>query len=377
MVSIINILSILNLLGLGLLIGVRKYNTRTNRVLGLMIFIPATDFLINLLSYKGILVTMPYLVFVNFSFLWTPCILWYVYLVLKIKQQPWYKIVLHFVPQLIVWSYWIYVISQGETYARELFENRTKGVYSWQLETFVAAALLQSLGYLGYCSWLIIKIRPAINSDPLSVMRWNWIKQFIILLSALVGTAGLCCFIFPPVVVDNFVVPILYDVSALFLVYKCFGSSGIFTDFNYGPAPTVVAEKERYINSLLKPEQIAAYKNKLHVYLMEKEPYTDPELTLTELSALTGIQAHYLSQVINQEFGKNFFDLINSYRIEKSKSLMNDPQTANLTLEAIGLQSGFGSASSFYRSFKKQTGITPKAFLKTQNEPAPGFNSGH
>lgn len=377
MVSIINILSILNLLGLALLIGVRKYNTRTNRVLGLMIFIPATDFLINLLSYKGILVTMPYLVFVNFSFLWTPCILWYVYLVLKIKQQPWYKIVLHFVPQLIVWSYWIYVISQGETYARELFENRTKGVYSWQLEIFVAAALLQSLGYLSYCSWLIIKTRPAINSDPLSVMRWNWIKQFIILLSALVGTAILCCLIFPPVVVDNIAGPILYDVSALFLVYKCFGSSGIFTDFNYGPAPAVIAEKERYTNSLLKPEQIAAYKNKLHVYLIEKEPYTDPELTLNELSVLTGIQAHYLSQVINQEFGKNFFDLINSYRIEKSKSLMNDPQTANLTLEAIGLQSGFGSASSFYRSFKKQTGITPKAFLKTQNEPAPGFNNGH
>ena len=81
---------------------------------------------------------------------------------------------------------------------------------------------------------------------------------------------------------------------------------------------------------------------------------------------MTDIQTHHLSQIINQEFGKNFFDLINSYRIEKSKLLMKDSNTANLTLEAIGLQSGFGSASSFYRSFKKQTGITPNAFLKAQ-----------
>lgn len=366
MVSTINILSILNLLGLGLLIGVRKYNTKTNRVLGLMIFLPATDFLINLLSYEGLLVKMPYLVFVNFSFLWTPCILWYVYLMLKLKPQRWYQVMLHFVPQLVAWSYWVYVIGSGEAYSRQFFENRTRGIYSWQLEGFMALALLQPLSYLGYSAWRIRKAKPENNKNPLEVMRWDWMRQFIILLGILICMAVVCCFIFPPIVVDNIAVPLLYDVSALFLVYKCFGSSGIFTDFSYLAAPVVQAERERYTGSSLKPEQISAYKNTLHGYLIEKEPYSNPELTLNELSALTGIQAHYLSQVINQEFGKNFFDLINSYRIEKSKSLMNDPQLANLTLEAIGLQSGFGSASAFYRAFKKQTGITPKGFLKAQ-----------
>lgn len=366
MVSIINILSIFNLLGLGLLIGVRKYNTKTNRVLGLMIFLPATDFMINLLSYKGLLINMPYLVFFNFSFLWTPCILWYVYLMLNIKPQPKYKVVLHFIPQLVAWSYWIYVIGNGNAYSTAFFENRTNGIYSWQLEAFMVLALLQPLGYLSYSAWLIFKAKPVENAGPITIMRWNWIRQLIILLSGLILMGIVCYLIFPPMFVDNIAVPMLYDISALFLVYKCFGSSGIFTDFNYQQGPAVIAEKERYTGSSLKPEQLQEYKNRLHTYLLEKEPYTDPELTLNELSALTGIQAHYLSQVINQEFGRNFFDLINSYRIEKSKILMNDPQTTNLTLEAIGLKSGFGSATSFYRSFRKQTGITPKVFLKAQ-----------
>jgi AraC-like DNA-binding protein len=49
--------------------------------------------------------------------------------------------------------------------------------------------------------------------------------------------------------------------------------------------------------------------------------------------------------------------------VEHSKKLLVDLSKKNITIEAIGLESGFPTRSSFYRAFKLETGTTPKEFV--------------
>ena len=63
--------------------------------------------------------------------------------------------------------------------------------------------------------------------------------------------------------------------------------------------------------------------------------------------------------------GKNFYTLINEYRIEEFKALASDDKNSHLTLLALAYDSGFNSKSAFNLVFKKQTGETPSQFLRT------------
>jgi len=98
-------------------------------------------------------------------------------------------------------------------------------------------------------------------------------------------------------------------------------------------------------------------------YMQSKEPHLDFELTLQKLAAQINMPEKELSVLINQKIGKHFFDFINEYRIEDAKRLLKDnPQ---LTVLEILYQVGFSSKSSFYTAFKKETGLTPLEYRKS------------
>jgi len=101
----------------------------------------------------------------------------------------------------------------------------------------------------------------------------------------------------------------------------------------------------------------------LRSYMESKAPHLDFELTLQKLAAQMEMPEKELSVLINQKIGKHFFDFINAYRIEDAKRLLKD-QT-QLTVLEILYQVGFSSKSSFYTAFKKETGLTPLDYRKS------------
>ena len=94
-------------------------------------------------------------------------------------------------------------------------------------------------------------------------------------------------------------------------------------------------------------------------------PYRNPDLSLAELAAQLHLPPHHLSQVINEQCQQNFFDFINTYRIEEVKRQLQSPDTAHLKLEEIGFAAGFNSKSAFNAAFKKNTQTTPSQFRKS------------
>lgn len=96
--------------------------------------------------------------------------------------------------------------------------------------------------------------------------------------------------------------------------------------------------------------------------LMNAEIFLNPDLTLESISTELNTNKNYISQVINQEFGVNFSELVNGYRISKAKELMEDPKTSHLKLLAIALEAGFNNKTSFTRVFRRYEGTTPSAY---------------
>ena len=120
--------------------------------------------------------------------------------------------------------------------------------------------------------------------------------------------------------------------------------------------------RKKYAKSALSREMSDEYYCRLIEIMENKKPYIKNDLTLQSLASLLSISNHHLSQVINEKFNKNFFEFINSYRIEEAKVLLSDPQKNHLTMAAVAFEAGFNSVSSFNSVFKKITNMTPSGF---------------
>ena len=88
--------------------------------------------------------------------------------------------------------------------------------------------------------------------------------------------------------------------------------------------------------------------------------FLDSELSLKKLSVMIDTNQTYLSNVVNRYFECNLKGLLNRYRVEYAKELL---QNGYSILENLPKKCGFASKSPFYTAFKKVTGITPIQYM--------------
>jgi AraC-like DNA-binding protein len=124
-----------------------------------------------------------------------------------------------------------------------------------------------------------------------------------------------------------------------------------------------------YGKSGLTPFQADAYAERLLQVIEEKRLYRNSLLTLQDLADEMRISAHNLSEVINTRLGKNFFELVNSYRVEEVKRRLHDPEADHLTILSIAWDAGFNTKSTFNAIFKRLTGLTPSQYRSRRSAP--------
>lgn len=130
----------------------------------------------------------------------------------------------------------------------------------------------------------------------------------------------------------------------------------------------VVKQKKKYKKSSLTPKETAYYYQKLQQLISEEAPYLQANLSLRGLAKMLNMHPNKLSELLNEKIGKNFSSFINYYRVETFKKLASMPQNNHLSLLGLAYESGFNSKTSFNTFFKKEVGITPRAYLKQQNK---------
>ena len=92
--------------------------------------------------------------------------------------------------------------------------------------------------------------------------------------------------------------------------------------------------------------------------------YLKHNLNIEEFSKRIDLPVKEVSAVINKHYGTNFFEFMNTYRVEEAKRLLSDEKHADMTVLDVLLQSGFNSKSAFHRFFNRLVGVSPTEFRK-------------
>lgn len=124
---------------------------------------------------------------------------------------------------------------------------------------------------------------------------------------------------------------------------------------------------ESYSNrQTMSDSEIKGISDKIIHYLKYRKPYLNPEYNLQMMAGDLDISRHKLSQVINTGQQKNFYQLINEYRLEEVKKMLADPAFSHFSVLGVGMECGFNSKTTFNRIFKEATGLTPSEYKKKQ-----------
>ena len=153
-------------------------------------------------------------------------------------------------------------------------------------------------------------------------------------------------------------------VEELFLALIAGGmaSLNIFAPITAPDLNTTEKEDEpdlKYARSALTDTHAAKLAARVESAMREDALYLDPNLSLQKLSLHIGAVPNQLSQTLNQEIGQSFFDYVAQWRIEASKPLI---MAGDASVLSVALDVGFNSRSTFYKAFKRETGLTPKGY---------------
>lgn len=123
-------------------------------------------------------------------------------------------------------------------------------------------------------------------------------------------------------------------------------------------------EEARYQKSSLTGEQSRTILERLLEYMDDEKPYLDGKVSLSQVADHLGVSSNHLSQVINQNLDRNFYDFINAYRVDLVKRRLAESAGSRPNILAIAYDAGFSSKSSFNEVFKKSTSLTPSQYWK-------------
>ena len=110
----------------------------------------------------------------------------------------------------------------------------------------------------------------------------------------------------------------------------------------------------------------------MNIIVMQKK-YRDKDYSAKRLAEDLGTNTRYISAVVNVRFHMNYTSFVNKYRIDEAMTLLVDKRYQDLRMEEISDMVGFANRQSFYASFFKIMGITPREYRLTHLAQHPSL----
>lgn len=111
----------------------------------------------------------------------------------------------------------------------------------------------------------------------------------------------------------------------------------------------------------------SATKNELYDRIMDyiSSNYMK-DISLTVMAKDFGLSSSYFSRSFKEVTGKNYSEMISSYRVGKAKELINSED--EIKMFQVAELVGFASYKAFAEAFKKYSGMSPESYKKSLNE---------
>ena len=301
----------------------------------------------------------------NFPFLWgvelpIPLlhgVMLYLYVASMTNQLPQNRklLFLHFLPAAAMYVYLVSFLILPVERKDFVYKN-----YGAGYEVFTAVRLIiiiiSGIIYVIWSHLLLRKHRQNILSrfSYKDKINLQWLQ---ILIS---GTIGIWLLIFLFFRNDVF---IFMGVVVFVFMIGFFGIRHVKIFDGEKEIPDNAERKAKYSKSGLTKELSEKLYAELLRLMNEDLMFRKNDLATNDLASKLNVHPNYLSQIINEREGKNFYDFINQYRIEAFIKLISDPKNRNTTLLSMAFDCGFNSKSSFNRNFKKVIGKTPSEYF--------------
>lgn len=305
-------------------------------------------------SYKVAFTNYPVL------FTWVPLFYFYIVALLNGDFRLQWKHAIHFIPFVIVFIYTCIVFYFKPFEIRYALHHSYK-IYDTLYGHFSIAFNTQVIAYNIVAIVKYIKYQRSLKDEYSLIDRSanNWLKTalFGFLIGCAITQVGIHFNALPGFnkvnwfLISNGAFFIFFNI----LFYKAIISPSILLRSN---------NKEKYRHSSLEQAEAIRLLSVLEKYMDEHKPFAEPNLTLKNLATNLGISERYLSQVINEYKHQNFFDFVNSYRVQYAMELLQDKSNNRRIMLDILFEAGFNSKTTFNTVFKKQTGLTPTDYKR-------------
>ncbi len=288
---------------------------------------------------------------------------------------------LHFLPSLVAATVAAVLVFGSTSYQEMFVEQSNVDHFPTFFLVFNWTIVIQGAFYIGLVLATIREydrhIKEYYSSFEALQLRWLQNITFYLVFAWFVFFAENALLTFG-IDLSHFIISsVLVALYLLVLGYLGLLKSGVFEatpqtteeNSNHGEASQEIVTATKYERSGLSSTTAIRYKESL-VKLMEQEKlYVRSDLTLPQLADRLSISPHNLSEVINTQLGKNFYEFINSYRIEQVKKDLDDPAKQGLKLLSIAYDAGFNSKASFNTVFKQFTLLTPSEYRRRAAKP--------
>lgn len=121
-------------------------------------------------------------------------------------------------------------------------------------------------------------------------------------------------------------------------------------------------EKEAHYRSLVSPKLMDDMKERILDIIVMKKKYKDKDYSAKKLAEDLGTNTRYISAVVNVRFHMNYTSFVNKFRIEEAMAILVDRRYQDLRMEDVSDMVGFANRQSFYASFYKVMGMTPREY---------------
>lgn len=203
--------------------------------------------------------------------------------------------------------------------------------------------------------------RIALNEySDMDLLSLDWLWRYIILLipaTFLWGAEIARIFIgfYTGEFTDWDFVGVTYFVLTIFIYiisYQAFKRNDLFA-LKHDESVPVNLEDETMVQV---DEQL---QSSLTNIMVDNQLYLKNDLTINNVASAVDTSPKKVSVCVNKAFDSNFSEWVNRYRVDEVKKRIDSGDYENLTIEAIGQDSGFKSRSAMYTAFKKFTGESP------------------
>ena len=215
--------------------------------------------------------------------------------------------------------------------------------FSFSFFIHIGAYIAAAIYYLG-------KYRQHVKNNP----QVNWYLRVLWLYSATL-MSHFIYFIFQPMGWMDF--PLFNLISMLLMTFLI---QSIAFHFITGSSIFVPGNTP----DLNQARELEAGAKAIREKLETEKAFLDDALTLDDFAASVKLPKKQVSELINQSFGSSFKELINQYRVEEAKAIMQREGETKIQLIDVAMDSGFNNKVTFYRTFKRHTGKSPSEYFQ-------------